>query len=158
MVVSPTVHISEKRNPQVEKMLNDLLKKSAIRSVMVGYWAGENKEADGADLVVVARAHEYGTRFIPQRSFLRSTVIENREKIDRFIEKQVMEVIDQRQTMLQAMKKCGAFVTAMVKRKIQKSKEWAVPLSPKTIKRKGSSHPLVDTGEMRNKVDYRIDA
>lgn len=165
MAVSPTIHFSEVRNVKVEKMLNDLLRKSALRAVLVGYWANENKQDNGADMATVARAHEFGVpenggpKIIPQRSFLRSTVDENRDKIDRFIEKRIVEVLSGQKQFLQAMKDVGGYAVALVKKKLSKSREWAVPLSPKTVarRRNGSDQPLVDKGSMRKHVDYRID-
>lgn len=152
------VHVTEKRNLKIEAMLNDLLKKSGLRSVAVGYWVGENKTDEGADLVTVARANEYGTKRIPQRSFLRSTVDENKEQIDRRIVAEMKAVVDDRKDFLAALTALGVYAVALVKRKISRSREWATPLAWSTVKRKGSTQPLVDTGQMRNKVDYRIEA
>jgi len=153
----PTVTVTEKRNPRIEKMLSDLLAKAKVRSVKVGYWVGENHEEDGTDLTVVARANEYGTKRIPQRSFLRSTVDEDREVINRFMENQLRAYTEGKNSLLGAITGIGVKVVGLVKSKIKKSKSWAVPNSPVTIALKGSSTPLVDTGEMRNKVDYRVD-
>ena len=52
------------------------------------------------------------------------------------------------------IKKFGNFVEGLVKDKIVNGP--FVPNSPATIKRKGSSRPLIDTGHLRQSVRYRI--
>jgi hypothetical protein len=44
----------------------------------------------------------------------------------------------------------------LIKKEIDTSPSWAEPNSDYTIAQKGSSHPLIDTGKMRNNADYRL--
>jgi hypothetical protein len=190
----PTVTVTEKTDKRIEATLKELLRKSDVR---VGYWRGENQEADGTDLVVVARVNEFGATIpvtakmkaflawkyniyikkntikIPQRSFLRSTVDQNRTKLDRMIEGQLRAVAHDKKSMSEAIAAIGVFAVALVKSKISKSASWAVPNSDMTKMIKGLgknqrrkkgdplrgqvSQPLVRSGELRNKVDYKAE-
>jgi len=51
----------------------------------------------------------------------------------------------------------GAFLEGQIKQTITRGRaEWP-PLSPETIKRKGSSKPLIDTGKLRNSVTHKVE-
>ncbi|RLI74767.1 hypothetical protein DRO97_05075 [Archaeoglobales archaeon] len=55
------------------------------------------------------------------------------------------------------LKKAGAFLEGAIKETITKGRpEWS-PLKPETIKRKGSSKPLIDTGKLRASITHRIE-
>jgi hypothetical protein len=47
------------------------------------------------------------------------------------------------------------FVIALIKKKITRAKEWAVGNAPRTIEEKGSDSPLIDSGQMRNSIDWQ---
>ena len=53
-------------------------------------------------------------------------------------------------------KSIGLFVQNLVVGRINRSKQWAVPNSPTTIKLKGSDQPLVDSGRMKQSITWRI--
>jgi len=51
----------------------------------------------------------------------------------------------------------GAFLEGKVKLTIQQGRpEWP-PLKPETIKRKGSSKPLIDTGKLMNSITHKVE-
>ncbi len=53
------------------------------------------------------------------------------------------------------MIKTAEFVKSLVVKAIDDG--MPPPNAPSTVDQKGSNHPLVDTGEMRNSIEYRID-
>jgi len=56
-----------------------------------------------------------------------------------------------------ALREIGAEGEKELKLTLTKSRpEWP-PLKPETIKRKGSTRPLIDTGIMRAKITYRVE-
>jgi len=98
--------------------------------------------------------NEYGTDTIPERSFIRAGYDENRKYIEGEAEKLVAKVVDQTINPNEAANVLGA----VAKGKIQ---EFAIdlrspPNAAMTIAKKGSSNPLVDTGEMIRSIDYKV--
>jgi hypothetical protein len=108
-----------------------------------------------SDMVTIASVHEFGApnRNIPERSFLRSTYDENIAKIKDIQEKELNKIIAGRTTVNMSLSKLGEWFTAKVKRKIRDIK--TPPNKPATIKRKGSSNPLIDTGQMIQTVTHK---
>ena len=51
----------------------------------------------------------------------------------------------------------GAFLEGKIKEKITLSDPDWPPLKPQTIKRKGSSKPLIDTGRLRNSIIHKVE-
>ena len=143
-------------------------------SITVGIHSEDNKPYQRGQGAAVTTAqigtfHEFGTldRFedsspagdgrsgVPQRSFLRSTVDENRAKYADLISRGVAKVIDGSMTMPRALGLVGARAAADVQEKISKGIDPA--LTQQTIARKGSSKPLVDTGQLRQAIDWKIE-
>jgi len=56
-----------------------------------------------------------------------------------------------------AIKKAASYLEGKIKETITEGRgEWP-PLKPATIKRKGSSKPLIDTGKLRASITHKID-
>jgi hypothetical protein len=115
---------------------------------------------DGSDLTIagLATIHEFGaeTPFasIPERSFLRSTLDENRDRYLDEVARGVGDTIDGKTTGARVLERVGARAAGDVKRKI-------IDLSdpenaPSTIEQKGSSNPLVDTGRLAQSIDHEV--
>lgn len=105
-------------------------------------------------LAEVAAVHEFGApeRNIPQRSFLRSTVDQNKGYIVD-IAMAVSNVISGLSAFV-AMARVGDKATKDVTKKIQ---EGIMPaLKPKTTARKGHSTPLIDTEQLINSIDFEV--
>lgn len=92
------------------------------------------------------------TIVIPERSFIRSSFDENEETIGEFALSQAKLVVNGTQTSDNALDMVGHLVEGMVKRKISTGP--FVPNSPATIRRKGSSKPLIDTGRLRQSIRF----
>ncbi len=90
---------------------------------------------------------------IPQRSFLRSMVDENKRKIKKFVALQFKAFALHNQTLEIALRKIGIFAVGLVKLKILRGP--FVPLARSTIRRKRSSRPLIDTGRMRASITFK---
>jgi phage gpG-like protein len=111
---------------------------------------------DEEDIVEIAAVHEFGSRDgrIPERSFLRSTADENVRKYERLLEKATERVVSGGAPEL-AFGMVGAIATGDVQRKIAAGVP--PPLAPVTVKRKGSSTPLIDTGRLRQSIDFVVE-
>lgn len=131
-------------------------------SVKVGVLSDEPKEErDGAgeeiSLLEVAAIHEFGAPAanIPQRSFIRETVDVKREEIQRLQLVQAQRIVKGDVEPEAAVEQIGARVKGMIQQRIAAGIE--PPNAPSTIERKGSSKPLVDTGQLRESIDYQVE-
>ncbi|AWK42600.1 hypothetical protein LGZ99_21770 [Photorhabdus temperata] len=91
---------------------------------------------------------------IPERSFLRSTFNENKDKYANKLVKGIKSELKNDGDPQQALEKLGEMVARDVKRKIQAGID--PPLSQATIKRKKSSKPLIDTGQLVQSITYEV--
>lgn len=115
--------------------------------------AGDN----GAPLTVleVARIHAFGTKDIPQRDFINETLRVKRSQIFETQRKAMKGVIMRRFRAETGLEIIGQKVQAEMKNLI--SEDTHLPaLSAATIAAKGSSVPLVDTGQLINSITYEV--
>ena len=131
------------------------------RGVRVGILADEPKrsrepETSGLSLVEVALIHEFGApaRGIPQRSFLRAAIDEHAPDIRRLILAVAARALDGAITPAQALDQIGSKVAGWVQTRIDQG--IAPPLKPETIARKGSSKPLVNVGQLKAAVTWKV--
>jgi hypothetical protein len=120
--------------------------------------AGAAHEGSSAPQSVaeIAAHHEFGApeANIPQRSFLRAGIDGAQSEIGTAVEELTKKVIDGAMTAEVAAARLGLVGVRAVQRKLIDGP--FVPLSEKTIKAKGSSRPLIDTGQMRRSVMHEV--
>lgn len=109
---------------------------------------------EGSELVTYAAANEFGTDTIPERSYLRSTIDENRDRYFSEAGKAIRDHVNGRRGIRQGMGRLGLRVVADVQRKITALRE--PPNAPSTIAQKGSDNPLIDTGRLRQSIDFEV--
>lgn len=131
-----------------------LLGGAALR---VGIVANQPASSGSASLLEVASHHEFGAprARIPERSFLRSTIDEQRSEIDRRFRAAEASVVRGKATPVNALAKVGSWLVTKVREKIDTGP--FAPLAPSTIRRKGHSRPLFETGLLRAAINYRVD-
>lgn len=132
-----------------------LLKKPYVD---VGVLGGEHKgEGEGAEMsnILLARVHEYGTDTVPERSFIRSTLFEQRPAIIELVKILKHQIYTGKTTVSKALDVIGLQVQALIRGKISDGDPAWPPLSPKTIAKKGSSKPLIDTGQLQKSITYK---
>lgn len=130
--------------------------------VKVGVMGGDSREGEAVTNAEIAMVHEYGSpsQGIPERSFLRASIDLNREKYRAYLRKAIG-------ALLEAAKKgpidtrgiferLGLMAAADVKA-LMRLEGFFTPLKPETIARKGSSKPLIDTGQLLNSVTYELE-
>lgn len=120
-------------------------------SVKVGFPAGE------ADADIVARAvwNEFGTRRgVPERPFLRNAMRSNREAYRARLTELARLIVLGGLDLSVALRLIGTQAQGDIQKEIVILAQ--PPNAPSTIARKGSSNPLIDTGEMRQKVTYKV--
>ena len=134
-----------------DRFVSNMKKIGKGRRAQVGIF-----ENQGEDLVTYAAANEFGTDKIPERSFLRAGINEatKRGDIQRKIADLIKLVILGKITPLIALLRLGMFGAEIVKKKIDAGPFAA--LAPSTIRRKGSSVPLIETGRLRRNITSRV--
>ncbi len=120
----------------------------------VGILAADADEpyGDGTDLVEVAAYNEFGTEDIPERSYLRSTTDEERNKVNRVVDKELDKIHLGTSTVEQSLGLVGEYMASKVRNKIVAIQN--PPNAPATIARKKSSNPLIDTGQLRQNISH----
>lgn len=108
----------------------------------------------GAGVIERAFFNEYGTKNIPERSFLRGAFDDNRKDLNDIIDRLWSGVKAGKINARKAADILGTRHETQVKAKIKSGPFEANAKS--TIRAKGSSIPLIDTGEMRNSVRYEV--
>lgn len=114
----------------------------------------------GDDIFDRATWNEFGTHdekgkeLIPERSFIRAGYDKNKAKIKRDTEKLTQKVIAMELKPNTAAELLGDVTKGYIQ-------EYAIDLKVpankySTIKKKGSSNPLVDTGQMIGSIDYKV--
>lgn len=103
----------------------------------------------------IATIHEFGLGNNPERSFIRATFDANQEQNLELIYRLAQLVLDGKLTRDEALNQLGLRFQAQVIDRINSN--IPPPLSPATVKRKGSSLALVDTGQLKSSITYKIE-
>lgn len=135
------------------KKLDKMLKELNGKCVKIGFQKGEATEEDGTDVCDIAAWNELGTVNMPSRPFLRMSVDENADKINNFVQSQKQALLSGASAE-QVLKEIGIFQKDLIQEKITEGS--FAPNAPSTIRQKGSDKPLIDTGRMRQSVNYYI--
>lgn len=101
--------------------------------------------------------HEYGSpeRNIPERSVLRSTLREQRARALSMLAEDVRtQLANEKVPVARFYQRVAVMLEGEVKRKFGSSD--LAPNAPSTIAAKGSSKPLIDTGELRRSIEGRV--
>lgn len=114
-------------------------------------------EGSAIDMARLASIHEFGwpPSNIPERPFLQQSFDTNVVEIDRFKASEVGSIYEGKSDTKKALDRLGVFFVGKVKETFTKG-EFA-PNSPETIRRKGSSTPLIDTGRLRNSINHEVE-
>lgn len=136
---------------KAERYLRDVLQRLGRGGTLkVGVLSGATYP-DGTPVAMAAAANEFGTRTIPARSFMRRTVAEKSDGWADALAKCMAATDNDPQAALALM---GEGIKGQVQQTIRDVS--GPPLKPATVKRKGFSKPLVDTGNLLNSIDYEV--
>lgn len=155
------------------------LKGLSEKNVYVGVPSSSNASAgDGMNMATLLKIHEFGARIqvtekmrgylaysglflkkttgfivIPERSVLRSTFSENASAYVELLKDNIPRAIATGRTAEDVLNLLGNKVSNDVKLKFGYGLK---PNHPFTVQRKGSSAPLVDSGELRNSITWEV--
>ncbi len=131
------------------------------KQVKVGFPAGE---AD-VDNIQKAIWNEFGTRGgasgggwggpVPERPFMRNAMRTNRSHYLSAMKSSAAKLVMGQTTLAQVMSKLGILAQGDIQGAI--TSLTSPPNSPVTVEIKGSSKPLIDSGEMRAAVTFKVD-
>jgi hypothetical protein len=125
--------------------------------------AANHNDKPGLTIGQIANVHEFGktiqtkraTIVIPQRSFIRATI----DKYEAAIQKRATMlgtgVLLVKFTTEQALELLGMYAVGLMQQTI--ANRIAPPNRPRTIARKGSSVPLIDSGQLRGSITHKIE-
>lgn len=136
----------------IDKVLENVIE-LGDKQVKVGIQAGSGSH-DGVDILDIAIYNHFGTRNIPSRPFISDCFDKNQGQIAEAKKRIVYRVMDGMSASA-GLSQLGQWYQDVLKGHIRNG-GW-VPNAPATIKRKGSSKPLIDTGQLVNSVRWKIE-
>ena len=124
--------------------------------VKVGLPEGTGAYPDGTSVILVGAVNEFGSDDgrIPERSFLRAAFRDGKTRLDGIRAELVRAVSEGRRDPVEALELLGTEAASMVQDKILAVRQ--PPNAPSTVKSKGSSNPLVDTGLLRQSITWEV--
>ena len=143
------------KNPDYFKLLQKRFKDKY--EVAVGLPKGGDSTGkqypDGTPVLEVAWYNEFGTKTIPARPFLKiGGRLASKALQDELIE--VFRSANNGQELRELLGVIGLQATAIVQDTILKLK--TPPNAPRTIAKKGSANPLIDTGLLRQSITHQV--
>lgn len=108
-------------------------------------------------MVELAAVHEFGSPSIgvPERSFIRAGLKDDRDGMVRLLNDAARGIVAGTMSVETGLGRLGLWAQNAIKRKITGG-DIPPPLKPRTIARKGSSKPLVDTGQLVNSITFEV--
>lgn len=123
-------------------------------SVDVGILGSDSRsDAEGITNALLAQWAEFGIGQ-PQRSWLRAFVDERQAEIEAVVKAETREILAGRRTQAQALRRLGVWLQGQIQARIAAGIQ--PPNAEETIRRKGSSTPLIDTGHLRASITHRV--
>lgn len=139
---------------KLTRRLNEIARNlSKGGTVRVGFLEGATYP-DGTPVALVAAIQEFGapSKGIPPRPFFRNMIAEHQDEWpDAIAQNLAANNYDTERTLGQV----GAAVAVQLRQSVIDTNE--PPNAPATIKAKGSSKPLVDTGHLLQSIDFEVE-
>lgn len=108
------------------------------------------KYDDGTPVAQVAFWQEFGTAKIPMRPFIRNAIAKNTQKWGDSVKTALISTNDSEKSL----KMLGEIMRGDIVLSLTNLN--TPPNAPATIKQKGSSNPLIDTGLLRNSISWEL--
>lgn len=160
-----TLRIQRKRKGVLERMIRAFKKQNP--KVLVGFPSGSSSQSN----IMKAIYNEFGTKGsgkgfstprgggfggpIPERPFMRNAMRANHGKYRAAMKESALPILLGQTSPVAVLSKLGIMAAVDIQEEITSLS--SPPNSPTTIRLKGSSNPLVDTGEMRGAVTWKIE-
>ncbi len=125
--------------------------------IKVGLPKDASPYPDGTSVIMVGLVNEFGSSdgMIPERSFLRSGIIKNKDDFNKFWkDKFAKEILTAKIKPEKALKFLGELAQTKIQQQIVEVKSPANASATTSLK--GSSNPLIDTGHMRQSIRWEL--
>ena len=118
---------------------------------------GSENHSEGITVFQIGMIHEFGVpeKNIPRRSFIRVPIENNIKEITKLIENNHKLVSENVMSAKVALDRIGIKAQNTIKESFRNN-DWK-PLKRATVKRKGSSRPLIDTGQLIGSISYIVE-
>lgn len=141
-----------KKSPDAAKRYIKRMKKLTSKGdrVLVGLPKGSNDYPDGTSVIMVGIVHEFGNYKlgIPERSFLRSTVFQERQKLRAALKRIAKKMVEKQIPAEKGLQELGVLLVSMVQGTISNG------IQPQLKSREGT--PLWDTGHLIRAITYEV--
>lgn len=133
-----------------DRIIKDI---EGLRGVKAGLLENAGAYPDGTSVVDVDVWNEFGTSRVPARPFMRVAVDQGGKELDAFVDHMFGLLVDGRTSAEGMDNSVGNAMADTIKKTIAGFD--TPPNAPSTVKMKGRNDPLVDTGHMRDSIDYK---
>lgn len=128
-----------------------------IKQALIGpttYEVGLPKDAVDKDIIQRAAWNEFGTKRIPARPFMRISTESNRRKYELNFIRDARRLSVGATTIRQVLDEAGREAAQDMKKTID---NFVPPRNAaSTVRKKGFDHPLIETGEMKDAITYKL--
>ncbi len=142
------------RRRKVIRTMKHMRKLRGVHGVKVGLPKGSNDYPDGTSVIDVGIWNEFGTATIPERSFLRSGIGQHLGDYKQFNRRALRQIQRRNMTVPKALGQLGVLASGHVREMIDEVR--SPENAPSTIRMKGSSNPLVDTGHLKQSITHEV--
>jgi hypothetical protein len=126
--------------------------------VTIGIHEDAGSYPDGVSVVKVALWNEFGTETSPERSFFRTAIDDNLEKMNKWREEFIENIFYNGWSVEKALKAMGLRIQLLIQNKIKSNV--GPDLSPYTLEKRKEhgrgTRTLVDTGLMLRSVTFKV--
>jgi len=137
-----------------DKLKKDLQQLDRIKLQLGWFGTHYGSENDNLPHAYVAAINEEGTEKIPPRPFMRVGLKQELKTDTKAFATMIHSVVSGKSVMNAAKTASPAFV-AMLKKIMN---EWSSPPNaPRTVAEKGFNNPLIDTGELRDSIQVKVE-
>lgn len=141
-------------NTKALKSLEKKLIKASHEAVQVGFFDGKLHPSGDMTIAEVAAVQEYGTREVPARPFMTTTVMRDQEFLV-YLENGLSSIYwGVTPNAKRGLRGAGQVLAESMKASVE---TWSNPAnSLSTVRRKGFNDPLVETGTMKENISWRL--
>lgn len=127
------------------------------RAVTIGVHSGEGgaPAAGGGTVADVASIHEFGLGNVPERSFVRGWADEKKNDNERILRGIGEAIVRGDYSVEVGLERAGLLMVASMQQRIRGG--IAPELADVTVARKGSSTPLIDTGQLVSSITHKVE-
>ena len=157
----------ETKIPELLKVLEELSTTHVEVGIMGDSGIGASSYMDMSTgntitVLAIAEIHEFGLNMtdkngnkinIPERSFIRGSYDANKQKLFN-LENELEKVLSLNLSVNTFFNLVGEYSVGIIQEYLTNLKN--PPLAESTIKTKGSSNPLIDTGRLRDAITFKI--